>query len=76
MMNSIDPQNSKIASFQLVKRGNYLLKVSVLQDGRTKARSLMVVAQATANLNPFFITRFFVDMGEAADFIDWLATLE
>jgi hypothetical protein len=70
-------QRSKIASFQTTMRGDYYIKVSVLQDMDTELRTILVAAHNRfLDRNPLFIVRYFVDMESAADFIDALAHIK
>jgi hypothetical protein len=70
-------QRSKIASFQTTQRGDYYIKVSVLQDMDTEIRTIMVAAHNRfLDRMPLFIVRYFTDMEAAADFIDALARIK
>lgn len=70
-------QRSKIASFQTTLRGDYYIKVSVLQDIDTEYRTIMVAAHNRfLDRTPLFCLKYFIDMEQAADFIEALAKIK
>lgn len=55
-------------------RGDYFIKVSVLQSMDTDYRTIMVAAHNKfLDENSIFYLKYFVDMDDAADFIEVLA---
>lgn len=59
-----------LISFVTVRRGNWVLKVSVFKN-----KQIMVVAQHYFDLDKI-VVKTFLNQNEAADFIEYLASID
>ena len=59
-----------LISFVAVRRGNWILKVSVF-----KSKTILVIARHYFNADEYVI-RYFDDQNDAADFLDYIAEKE